>query len=83
MGIIAIIGIILLITTILSILILRYEVNQQQNGKPLYSKEVLEDNIKRLKKEIKCKIANDEEFRLEADLDYLEFYENELKKYQK
>ena len=36
-----------------------------------------------LKQKINYKIANDDNFRLELCLDYLEYYENELKKYQK
>ena len=39
--------------------------------------------IEDLKQEINYKIANDDDFRLELCLDYLEYYENELKKYQK
>ena len=36
-----------------------------------------------LKQEINYKIANEDNFRLELCLDYLEYYKNELKKYQK
>lgn len=74
---------ILFIITIISGIALWHDVHHQKHSKPVYSKEVLEKLIQDLKQEIKHKIANGEDFRLESDLDYLEYYENELKKYQK
>lgn len=83
MTVLVIIGITLLATLGMSTLLLWYDVHHQKHSKPVYSKEVLEKLIQDLKQEIKHKIANGEDFRLESDLDYLEYYENELKKYQK
>lgn len=74
---------ILFIITIISGIALWHDVHHQKHSKPVYSKEVLEKLIQDLKQEINYKIANDDNFRLELCLDYLEYYENELKKYQK
>ena len=73
----------LFIITIISGTALWYDIHHQKYGKPIYSKEFLEKTIKDLKQEIQYKIANDDNFRLELCLDYLEYYENELRKYQK
>lgn len=73
----------LFIIMIINGIALWHDIHHQKYGKPIYSKEFLEKTIKDLKQEIQYKIANDEEFRLEQDLDYLEYYENELRKYQK
>lgn len=83
MIVLVIIGITLLVILGITMLLLWYDIHHQKYGKPIYSKEFLEKAIKDLKQNIQYKIANDEEFRLEQDLDYLEYYENELKKYQK
>lgn len=83
MKIILILGIIHLLILIGTIVIIWYDIFQQKYAPPKYTKEELETYIKKLKEEIKHKIANGEGFRLESDLDYLEYYENELKKYQK
>lgn len=83
MTVLVIIGITLLATLGMSTLLLWYDVHHQKHSKPVYSKEVLEKLIQDLKQEINYKIANDEDFRLQCDLDYLEFYKNELNKYQK
>lgn len=83
MTVLVIIGITLLVTLGMSTLLLWYDVHHQIHSKPAYSKEVLEQLIQDLKQEINYKIANDDDFRLELCLDYLEYYENELKKYQK
>lgn len=74
---------ILFIITIISGIALWYDVHHQKHNKPIYSKEVLEKLIQDLEKRINYKIANDEDFRLQCDLDYLEYYKNELNKYQK
>ena len=73
----------LFIIMIISGIALWHDIHHQKDDKPLFPKEFLEKEIKDLKQKIQYKIANDETFRLEQDLDYLEFYENELKKYQK
>ena len=73
----------LFIITIISCIALWYDVHHQKHSKPVYSKEVLEKLIQDLEKRINYKIANDEDFRLQCDLDYLEYYKNELNKYQK
>ena len=83
MKIILILGIIQLLILIGTIVIIWYNIFQQEYAPPKFTKEELETYIKKLKEEIKHKIANGEYFRLESDLDYLEYYENELKKYQK
>lgn len=83
MTVLVIIGITLLVTLGISTLVLWYDLHHQKHSKPVYSKEVLEQLIQDLKQEINYKIANDDDFRLESCLDYLEYYENELKKYQK
>ena len=73
----------LFIIMIISGIALWYDIHHQKYDKPIFTKEFLEKEIKDLKQKIQYKIANDEKFRLEQDLDYLEYYENELKKYQK
>lgn len=73
----------LFIIMIISGITLWHDVYHQKHSKPVYSKEVLEKLIQDLKQEINYKIANDDNFRLELCLDYLEYYENELMKYQK
>lgn len=73
----------LFIIMIISGIALWYDVHHQKHSKPVYSKEVLEKLIQDLKQKINYKIANDDNFRLELCLDYLEYYENELRKYQK
>ena len=83
MTVLGIIGITLLATLGMSTLLLWYDVHHQKHSKPIYSKEFLEKTIKDLKQKIQYKIANDEVFRLDQDLDYLEYYENELRNYQK
>ena len=83
MTVLVIIGITLLVILGMSMLLLWYDVHHQIHSKPVYSKEVLEELIQDLKQEINYKIANDDDFRLELCLDYLEYYENELKKYKK
>lgn len=83
MTVLVIIGITLLVILGMSLLLLWYDVQHQIHSKTAYSKEVLEQLIQDLKQEINYKIANDDDFRLELCLDYLEYYENELKKYQK
>lgn len=83
MTVLVIIGITLLVILGVSMLLLWYDVHHKIHSKPVYPKEVLEQLIQDLKQEINYKIANDDDFRLELCLDYLEYYENELKKYQK
>ena len=83
MTVLVIIGITLLVTLGMSTILLWYDIHHQKHSKPIYSKEVLEKLIQDLKQEINYKIANDEVFRLDQDLDYLEYYENELRNYQK
>ena len=73
----------LFIIMIISGIALWYDIHHQKHSKPIYSKEFLEKTIKDLKQKIQYKIANDEVFRLDQDLDYLEYCENELRKYQK
>lgn len=83
MTVLIIIGITLLVILGMSTLVVWYDIHHQKHSKPVYSKELLEKLIQDLKHEINYKIANDDNFRLELCLDYLEYYENELKKYQK
>lgn len=83
MTVLVIIGITLLVTLGISTLLLWYDVHHQKHSKPVYTKEVLEELIQDLKQEINYEIANDDNIRLELCLEYLEYYENELKKYQK
>lgn len=73
----------LFIIMIISGITLWCDVHRQKHSKPVYSKEELEKIIQDLKQKINYKIANDDNFKLELCLDYLEYYENELKKYQK
>ena len=83
MTVLVIIGIMLLVILGMSTLVLWYDLHHQKHSKPVYSKEELEKLIQDLKQKINYKIANDDNFRLELYLDYLDYYENELKKYQK
>ena len=83
MTVLVIIGITLLVILGMSTLVLWYDLHHQKHCKPVYSKEELEKLIQDLKQKINYKIANDDNFRLELYLDYLDYYENELKKYQK
>ena len=83
MTVLVIIGITLLVILGVSMLLVWYDVHHQIHSKPVYSKEVLEKLIQDLKQEIDYEIANGDNVRLELCLDYLKYYENELKKYKK